>query len=156
MEYMLSQRNADGLIWCTATGTEDWGIVGWRNIIPHYRISGASTELNSACYAALRVLSELARHLGDEKEQTYRVAAEGLRDAINTHLVNPENDLYLLNIDVDGSRRTDVTADLIFPVLFDVAPPDRAARIISALSDAHFGPMPAFARYRATRSIMVR
>ena len=138
MEYMLSQRNADGLIWCTATGTADWGIVGWRNIIPHYRISGASTELNSACYAALVVLSELARHLGDEKAQTFRAAAKELRDAINTHLVNPENDLYLLNIDVDGARRTDVTADLIFPVLFDVAPPDRAARIISALSDAQF------------------
>ncbi|HEY6449315.1 MAG TPA: hypothetical protein VIX60_01385, partial [Candidatus Cybelea sp.] len=138
MEYMLSQRNADGLIWCTAAGTEDWGIVGWRNIIPHYRISGASTELNSACYAALVVLSELARYLGDEKSQTFRAAAKELRDAINTHLVNPENDLYLLNIDVDGSRRTDVTADLIFPVLFDVAPPDRAARIISALSDAQF------------------
>ena len=138
MEYMLSQRNADGLVWCTATGTADWGIVGWRNIIPNYRISGASTELNSACYGALTALAELGRHVGDEKADTFFAEARKLRDAINTHLVNPANDLYLLNIDVDGSRRTDVTADLIFPVLFDVAPPQRAAVIVNALSDASF------------------
>jgi Bacterial alpha-L-rhamnosidase 6 hairpin glycosidase domain len=138
MDYMLSQRNADGLIWCTATATADSGIVGWRNIIPNYRISGASTELNSECYYALLAVAAMGEHLGEKKAETYRTAARALRDAINTHLVNPENDLYLLNIDVDGSRRTDVTADLIFPVLCGVAPPDRAARIINALSEANF------------------
>jgi Bacterial alpha-L-rhamnosidase 6 hairpin glycosidase domain len=139
MEYMLSQRNGDGLIWCTATGSADWGIVGWRNIIPNYRVSGASTEVNSECYAALISLAEMARICGDERAaEKYRAEAQALRDAINTHLVNPENDLYLLAIDVDGSRRTDITADLIFPVLFGVAPAQRAARIIGALSDAAF------------------
>ncbi len=138
MEYMLSQRNADGLIWCTATGAADWGIVGWRNIIPNTRISGASTELNSECYAALRALAAMARAVGDANADRYETEADALRKAINTHLVNRENDLYLLNIDVDGSKHTDVTADLIFPVLFDVAPPSRAARIINALSEAAF------------------
>jgi hypothetical protein len=138
MEYMLSQRNDDGLIWCDATATADWGIVGWRNIIQNYRISGASTELNSECYAALRALASMARILGDEKADRYATEAQSLSDAINTHLVNPENDLYLLNIDVDGSRRTDITADLIFPVLCDVAPPARAAAIVNALSEANF------------------
>jgi len=138
MEYMLSQRNGDGLIWCTATGIADWGIVGWRNIIPNYRISGASTELNSECYAALLALSAMARVMGDPKADAYRAEADALSDAINTHLVNPENDLYLLNIDVDGTRRSDVTADLIFPVLCGVAPPSRAARIVNALSVASF------------------
>lgn len=138
MEYMLSQRNAQGLVWCTATGKADWGIVGWRNVIKNYRISGASTEINSECYGALVCLAAMARFLGDPKESAFQAEAGALRDAINTHLVNPENDLYLLNIDVDGSKRTDVTADLIFPVLFGVAPPQRAANILTALSDAAF------------------
>ncbi len=139
MEYMLSQRNADGLIWCTATGEADWGIVGWRNVIQNYRISGASTEVNSECYAAMRALGRIAGALGDaEKAREYAAHADALREAINKHLVNPENDLYFLTIDVDGSKRTEITADLIFPVLFGVAPPKRAARIITVLSDAGF------------------
>lgn len=138
MQYMLSQRNDDGLVWCSATETAERGIVGWRNIIPNYRISGASTEVNSACYAALMAIAALGRRFDDPNAATYQAEAEALRDAINTHLVNPDNDLYLLNIDVDGSRRTDVTADLIFPVLFGVAPPERAAGIINALSVASF------------------
>jgi len=139
MEYMLSQRNDQGLVWCTATGTSDWGIIGWRNVIQNYRISGASTEVNSECYAALRVLGAMARALGKEDDAAkYQQEAEALGKAVNTHLVNPETDLYYLTIDVDGTRRTDITADLVFPVLFGVAPPERAARIISALSDEAF------------------
>ncbi len=38
--YILSQRNAQGLVWCTATGASDWGIIGWRNVIKNYRLSG--------------------------------------------------------------------------------------------------------------------
>lgn len=139
MEYMLSQRNEDGLIWCSSIGTADWGIVGWRNIIPDYRISGASTEVNSECFAALDGLAEMSALLGEQKnERRFRREAHALREAINAHLVNPENDLYYLAIDVDGTPRTEVTADLIFPVLCEVAPPERAARIIGALSDAAF------------------
>ena len=37
--YILSQQNKQGLVWCTSTGTGDWGIVGWRNVIPNYRLS---------------------------------------------------------------------------------------------------------------------
>ena len=58
--YLLSQRNDQGLVWCTATGTSDWGIVGWRNVITNYRLSGASTEVNSECYAALLTVSHMA------------------------------------------------------------------------------------------------
>ncbi|MDQ2907984.1 MAG: hypothetical protein M3R44_01375, partial [Candidatus Eremiobacteraeota bacterium] len=39
--YLLSQRNDQGLVWCTSTKTSDWGIVGWRNVIADYRLSGA-------------------------------------------------------------------------------------------------------------------
>jgi hypothetical protein len=139
MDYMLSQRNEDGLIWCTSTREMEWGIVGWRNVIDNYRISGASTEVNSECYAALLSVAEMARVLGDSSAcSKYLTEARALKDAINTHLVNPENDLYLLTIDVDGTKRTEVTADLVFPVLFGVAPPARAARIVAALSNDAF------------------
>jgi len=139
IEYMLSQRNERGLVWCTSTKTANWGIVGWRNVIRNYRISGASTEVNSECYAALIALATMARTLGKTDDaQKYDEHAQALRTAINTQLVNPDNDLYYLTVDVDGTPRTDVTADLVFPVLFGVAPPDRAARIVSALSEAGF------------------
>ena len=64
VRYLLSQRNPQGLVWCTATGTSDWGIIGWRNVITNYRISGASTEVNSECYIALLTASHMARILG--------------------------------------------------------------------------------------------
>lgn len=137
--YILSQRNDQGLVWCSATGTSDWGIVGWRNVIPNYRLSGATTEVNSECYAALQTLSHMAR-LRDKHEQSEYFANEAaaLKDAINTHLYNPQNGLYYLNIDLSGTPRTDITSDLVFPVMFGVAPERTAAAIISRLSHQDF------------------
>ena len=105
----ISYRSAtrQGLVWCTATGTSDWGIVGWRNVIKDYRLSGATTEVNSECYAALQTMSHMARVLGkhDESEK-FKSEAEALRAAINAHLFNKETGLYYLNIDIDGIPRT--------------------------------------------------
>ena len=139
VRYILSQRDKRGLVWCTSTGTSDWGIVGWRNVIQGYRLSGATTELNSECYAALQTVSHMARELEkhDESAEMTREASL-LRDAINTHLYNPDNNLYYLNIDVEGQARTDVTCDLVFPVIFGVADDDTAARIVSRLSSDDF------------------
>ena len=137
--YLLSQRNDQGLVWCTATGTSDWGIIGWRNVITNYRISGASTEVNSECYIALLTASHMARILENHDESLeFLNAAASLKTAINTHLKNPENGLYYLNIDVDGYPRTNVTSDLVFPVMFGVADEQTSAQIISRLSNADF------------------
>ncbi len=137
--YILSQRDDRGLVWCTSTKTSDWGIVGWRNVIQGYRLSGATTEVNSECYAALRALATMARELGRSDDETeFDGHAEDSRAAINTHLYNPANDLYYLNIDVDGQPRTDVTADLVFPVIFGVADDEMAARIVNRLTAADF------------------
>jgi len=139
VDYILSQRNADGLVWCTATGTANQGIIGWRNVIPDYRLSGATTEVNSECYAALDTVSHMARTLGKHSESSrYAAEAAKLREAINTHLRNPGNGLYYLSIDIDGQPRSDVTSDLVFPVMFGVAPDDVAANIIARLSDRDF------------------
>lgn len=136
---ILAQRNDQGLIWCSATGTSDWGIAGWRNVITGYQLSGAVTEVNSECYAALRTVSQMARVLGNHEESAEFVqAAAALKDAINAHLYNPANGLYYLNIGLDGHPHSDVTADLVFPVMFGVADDETAARIISRLSDSAF------------------
>ncbi len=137
--FLLSQRDKRGLVWCTATGTSDWGIVGWRNVIEGYRLSGATTELNSEAYAALHTVAQMARVLNDhDVSAELSHEATALRDAINTHLYNEANGLYYLNIDVDGQARSDVTSDLVFPVMFGVATDETAARIVSRLSSDDF------------------
>ena len=126
-------------MWCTSDKTSDWGIVGWRNVIANYRLSGASTEVNSECYAALMTASHMARVLDKHGESAEFIGEAGaLKAAINTHLKNPQNGLYYLNIDIDGFPRTDVTSDLVFPVMFGVADDETSARIVSRLSDKDF------------------
>ena len=58
--------------------------------------------------------------------------------AINEHLLDPVTKLYYLNIDLDGSKRSDCTADMVFPVMFGVADDEIAARIIARLSNEEF------------------
>lgn len=138
-EYLLSQRDERGLIWCTSEKTGMQGIVGWRNIIDDYRISGASTEVNSECYAALAALAAMAGALGKRRDkERFEREAVTLRAAINRHLLDPETGLYYLNIDVDGRPRSNVTVDLLFPVMLGVADHDTAARIVSRLSVPSF------------------
>jgi hypothetical protein len=138
-DYILSQRNDKGLVISKCDGYEVWGIASWRNVIPDYQCNGAVTEINSECYAALRDVAELSRAVGDDAQATeYADAAEELRDRINRYLLNRENGLYYLNIDTNGTVHTDVTADEVFPVLFDVASDTVAGRIISRLRAKDF------------------
>ncbi|MGH2442896.1 MAG: MGH1-like glycoside hydrolase domain-containing protein [Chloroflexota bacterium] len=137
--YILSQRNAQGLVWCNSTVLGASGIIGWRNVIPNYRLSGATTEVNSECYSALVTASHMARALGKHKEsEEFADAASELRKAINTHLLNPETGLYYLHIDVNGHPRSDITSDLVFPLMFGVADDNVAAHIIARLSNEDF------------------
>lgn len=138
-EQLLAHRDERGLVWCKARGTGARGIAGWRNVIDGYRISGATTEVNSEAYAAFRRLAELARALGRAAEAArWDEEAGALRAAIETHLRNPDNGLYLLAIDVDGRRRTEVTADLVFPLICGVSDRDTSARIVARLRERDF------------------
>ena len=138
-DYIVSQTNEQGLVWCTSDGTFERGIIGWRNVIPDYRLSGATTEVNSECFAALTTLATMARELElAHDEHAYLHHAAQLREAINEHLLDRKRQIYYLNIDLDGTRRTDVTSDLVFPVMFRVADHDTAANIISRLSVPEF------------------
>jgi hypothetical protein len=137
--YILSQRNRMGLVWCSSTATGERGIAGWRNAIQNYRLSGATAELNSECYAALQTISHMARVL--KKHETaaeFKTYAQNLRDAINAHLLDPATGLYYLNVDLSGDPCTDVTSDLVFPVMFGVADDDTAAHIVGRLSVPEF------------------
>jgi glycogen debranching enzyme len=132
--YLISQKDNRGLVVCTATAKNTWGICSWRNVIPDITLSGAVTEINAECYGALAVVAQMAKLLGNEDDFDYfSDAASALRDAINTHLLNPSNGLYYLNIDLEGKPNPDVTSDEIFPVLFGVALPEVAFRIVSRL-----------------------
>ena len=138
-EHILRSRDRRGLVWCTSKETGSRGIAGWRNIIPHYRISGAPTELNSECYGALRAIANMARAVNVERDaKRFEIEAAALRAAINMHLYNPDNGLYLLTLDVDGTRRTEQSIDMIFPVIYGVAERDVAEHIVSRLSAEDF------------------
>mgnify|MGYP001770781963 FL=1 len=137
-EYILTQIH-DGLVRCTAEGTGVWGICGWRNIIDGYTLNGAVTEVNAECAFALRVLADAAEHLGFDEEVTrYAQAAEALRNAINTQLRSERTGMYLLNIDTRGVCHHDVTGDLIFPVMFDIAEDQTRTHILKRLLSEEF------------------
>ena len=137
--YLAEQRNEQGLIWCTSRETGSKGIIGWRNVIQGYRLSGATTEVNSQAYGAFRAVAHMAAVIGDsDAREEFTELAQALKRAIGEHLRNPANGLYYLNIDVDGTPRSDVTADLVFPLIFGVADEDAATQVVRRLSDRDF------------------
>jgi glycogen debranching enzyme len=136
---IVSKRGARGLVWCHAPGKGGRGIVGWRNALQGHRLSGATTELNCECYRALRTAALIATELDDSAAaKKFARQAEELRAAINTHLLDPSRNLYYLGIDERGDVRTDVMADLVFPILFGVAEPEVEAKIIETLAGTEF------------------
>lgn len=137
-DYILSQIK-DGLVRCYGDGTNVWGICSWRNIIDNYNLTGAVTEINVECYYALRLLASVASKLGNDADaQFYNKSATELKQAINTTLVSEKTELYLLNLDNEGVRHHDVTGDLIFPVMFDVAEGEMSKRILERLAGEEF------------------
>lgn len=139
VEQLLANRDGRGLVFCTADGTGAHGIVGWRNIIKDYRLSGATTELNSETYAALQRVAALAGALGRAgDEERYASEAATLRANVERHLRNGANGLYYLNLDVDGRPRSTLSSDLVFPVIFGIADDETSARIVQRLRQDDF------------------
>jgi hypothetical protein len=140
--YIISQMDDRDLVYCTADDPRGnvWAIASWRNIIANYSINGAVTEINAECSAALRELAHLAERVdsSDEDVQAFADAAARIAAAMQTHLINPRNGLFYLNIDVHGNPRTDVTADEVFPVMFHVCDEETGFRIISRLNSPDF------------------
>jgi hypothetical protein len=138
-DYMLTQRDANGLIFCKAGGVDMFGITSWRNIIPYYTLDGAVTEINAEAYFALEASARLAAVL-DEGETWERFSREAsaLRKAMLAKLFNDDTSAFVLNYDKDDNYQDNFTADEVFPVLFEVAEPVARRAILKRLAEPDF------------------
>lgn len=135
-EWILLQIH-DGLVKCYADGINVWGICSWRNIIDNYNLTGAVTEINAECYYALHITAETAKHLlKPDDARRFSRAAERLKQKINKELLSTQTGMYLLNTSNNGLKHHDITGDLIFPVMFNVADDSMSATIVSKLTDS--------------------
>jgi glycogen debranching enzyme len=138
-EAILRARDERGLVCCTADGIGITGICGWRNILQNEQITGVVTEINAESYAALRALADLAALRGDQANaRHFQEEAIRLREAINRHLINPTNGLYVRNIDLAGHVFTQATIDLVFPLICGVAEPETAQAVTARLGMPDF------------------
>jgi glycogen debranching enzyme len=138
-DYLLSQRDANGLIYCKAAGVDMFGITSWRNIIPYYTLDGAVTEINAEAYFALEAAAMIAA-ICEHGDDWGRWAGEAtaLRAAILAKLFNADTSAFVLNYDQDGNYQDNFTADEVFPVLFEVADEEARIAILKRLLEPDF------------------
>ena len=137
-EYITSQI-VDGLLQCRAKGSGVWGICSWRNVIENYSLTGAVTEINAECSHALAITSDAAERLGyTEEARRFAQTAAAVRSSVNERLVSDRTGLYVLNCDLNGEFHHDVTADLVFPVMFGIADDAMRQRILDRLCSDEF------------------
>jgi len=138
-EYLLAQRDGNGLIFCRAEGVDMYGIASWRNIIPYYTLDGAVTEINAEAVFALEAAATLCAVAGERAYwQRYAGEARTLRERTMTHLFNADTGGFVLNYDKAGNYQDDFTADQVFPVLFDVADAAQRRAILARLGESDF------------------
>lgn len=138
-DYLLSQRDEHGLVFCKAKGVDMYGISSWRNIIPYYTLDGAVTEINAESVYALEAAAMLCAVADDHASwQKYTEQAQGLRAAMMQYLYNDDTGAFVLNYDQDRNYQDNFTADEIFPVLFGVAGPAQRSAILRRLGEADF------------------
>lgn len=138
-DYMMTQVDDQGLLFCKAKGVDMYGISSWRNIIPYYTLDGAVTEINAEGVYALEASAMLCAVAGDTVNwEKYSQQAQHLRSAMMDYLFNDDTGAFVLNYDQDRNYQDNFTADEIFPVLFDVADSDRRRAILKRLLEADF------------------
>jgi hypothetical protein len=138
-DYMLSQRDDQGLLFCKAKGVDMYGISSWRNIIPYYTLDGAVTEINAEGVFALEAAAMLCAVVSDfDHWEKYAGEAQNLRGAMMDYLFNDDTGAFVLNYDQDRNYQDNFTADEIFPVLFNVAPAEQRRAILARLLEADF------------------
>ena len=138
-DYLLSQRDDNGLVFCRTSGVDIFGISSWRNIIPYYTLAGAVTEINAECYFALEAAAVCAAIIGDNSTwERFSNEATKLREAIRGKLFNTDTTAFVLNYDQQSNYQDNFTADEIFPVLFRCAEPEEARSILHRLQESDF------------------
>ena len=138
-DYLLSQRDQNGLIFCRASGVDMFGISSWRNIIPYYTLDGAVTEINAEAVFALQAAAMLSAVAGsnDHWEQ-YSREAQTLRERMMQYLFSDDTGAFVLNYDQDQNYQDNFTADEVFPVMFDIASAEQRRAILRRLSETDF------------------
>lgn len=124
--------------WLLATVNATTGLVTLPS--PFAFIGGAvnGSPVSCAAVQALRGLSDVATAVGDaESAERYNATASSLADAINEKLWN--DDIGAYSIDIYNATAISVTGTA-FCITSGVAPADRTARSISALSTLRLGP----------------
>jgi len=138
-DFILSQRDKNGLVYCSAKGVDMYGITSWRNIIPQYTLDGAVTEINAEAVFALEAAAMLCAVAGDgEHWSQYSNEATAMREKMMTHLFNADTGAFVLNYDKDGNYQDNFTSDEVFPVLFNIAGPAERRKILERLSESDF------------------
>ncbi|MBD5604216.1 MAG: hypothetical protein IAI48_03885 [Candidatus Eremiobacteraeota bacterium] len=138
-DYLLAQRDANGLIYCEAKGVDMFGITSWRNIIPYYTLDGAVTEINAEAVFALEAAAMLCAVAGDNVHwERYSAEASALREKMMARLFNADTCEFVLNYDKHGNYQDNFTADEVFPVLFNVANAEQRRAILARLSESDF------------------
>lgn len=138
-DYMLTQRDKNGLLFCRANGVDMFGISSWRNIIPYYTLDGAVTEINAEAVFAMEAAAMLSAVVGDhERWQRYSAEAQSLRQAMMQYLFNSDTGAFVLNYDQEQNYQDNFTADEVFPVLFNVADADQRRKILDRLCEVDF------------------
>ena len=137
-DYLVLQVQ-DGLISCVAEGVSVYGIPGWRNQIPGYKLDGKVTEINALGIWALRSATCLAEALSQhDHAERWRAVAGQLTESLNQHLVSRETGFYMLAKDAEGQDRTTLTGDLVFSVLADTMPGELKAQTLDLLHGGVF------------------
>ena len=138
-DYMLTQRDGNGLVFCKAGGVDMFGITSWRNIIPYYTLDGAVTEINSEAYFALEAAAMICAVCDDKDNwEKFSREATALQSAMMEKLFNRDSSAFVLNYDHDQNYQDNFTADEVFPVLFNVAPEAERKAILRRLMEPDF------------------
>ncbi|MDP9017090.1 MAG: hypothetical protein M3N19_02060 [Candidatus Eremiobacteraeota bacterium] len=138
-DYLLSQRDGNGLIFCRAGGVDMFGISSWRNIIPYYTLDGAVTEINAESVFALEAAAMLSAVAGENAYwDKYSREAKTLREKMMQHLFNDDTGAFVLNYDQENNYQDNFTADEVFPVMFNVADAEQRRAILKRLSESDF------------------
>jgi hypothetical protein len=138
-DYLLSQRDPNGLVYCKAGGLDMFGITSWRNIIPYYTLDGAVTEINAEAAFAVESAAMMAAICEETADwERWSREAQALRETMLAKLYNADACQFVLNYDHDGNYQDNFTADEVFPVLFEIADAPARRAILARLSEDDF------------------
>ena len=142
--YMLAlDGDGDGVVEVPGTSGLDNGghdCSNWYDII---KFGHKDAYVNVYCVEALRALAEMKAYLGDsDSAARYHAAHRRAVDAFNTVFWDEASGFYMDWIDVrekmpESGRRYFYTDPNLLAIVFGIAPPGRASRIIANL-DVHY------------------